>query len=449
MQLGAFVKVQTTLSGQEGNADQRGRVQFRSLSRNLDNADGARMLRRHSLPAIVSATLSRLQWGLFSPRLTVLWGEILFTILGARVAFNRKSARILVVRLDDLGDMILCSGFLRELRRTFPRARISLLVKPRTFEIVQQCPYIDDVIVFDPSPGLTRFGPLFLYVRALRLAVSQFWPRRFDMAVNPRRDADYFQANFLAYISGAGSRTGFVAAETMPSFINDRILDTAGAHEVTQNMAVIPRLGGVIGDDSLELWMAENDRATANDLLISQGVLPGEPLFAIAPGAANPYRVWPIERYKAVAEQVYHILRVRTVVVGGANDVAAGAFIAPPGCPHAMNLAGRTNVRQTAAVLGRCRAFLGNDSGPMHLAAAARVPVVEVCSYPTCGKSTHANSPARFGPWKVPSIVLQPSRPLAPCSDNGCQARTAHCITQVGTDQVVASVLNLLSGQLD
>jgi heptosyltransferase-2 len=134
-------------------------------------------------------------------------------------------------------------------------------------------------------------------------------------------------------------------------------------------------------------------------------------------------------------------------VVGGPGDMAAGAKIAEGAEHRVVDLTGRTSLRQTAAVVGRCRVFLGNDSGPMHLAAAAGVPVVELSAYPFQGPNTHPSSPARFRPWRVPSVVLQPAAPLAPCPLDGCRSVRAHCITQIKTVEAEAAVLRLLCRQ--
>ena len=78
--------------------------------------------------------------------------------------------------------------------------------------------------------------------------------------------------------------------------------------------------------------------------------------------------------------------------------------------PHVINLAGATNLRELCAALKFCRVVLTNDSGPMHMAGAAGVPVVEVSCHPLSGPIDHPNSPARFGPWGVSARIVQPAR---------------------------------------
>jgi hypothetical protein len=87
--------------------------------------------------------------------------------------------------------------------------------------------------------------------------------------------------------------------------------------------------------------------------------------------------------------------------------------------------------------------FCGNDAGPMHLAAAAGIPVLEVSCHPRGGDDLHPNSPWRFAPWGVPHRILQPEIHLDEC-DIGCQASVPHCILEVSVDSVIRAMASLL-----
>jgi lipopolysaccharide heptosyltransferase II len=107
-------------------------------------------------------------------------------------------------------------------------------------------------------------------------------------------------------------------------------------------------------------------------------------------------------------------------------------------------VAGKTTLRQTAAVLKYCKLFIGNDTGPMHLASAVGVPVIEISAHPRDGSLSHHNSPYRFGPWGIPAIGLQPKTARPPCQ-GACTAQEAHCIRNVSVDQVKKTILKLWS----
>ena len=109
-----------------------------------------------------------------------------------------------------------------------------------------------------------------------------------------------------------------------------------------------------------------------------------------------------------------------------------------------INVVGKATLRQTGAFLKRCHLYVGNDAGPMHLAVAAGVPVIEISCHPLDGSQWHPNSPKRFGPWGVLHRVLQPLNALVPCSE-GCIADRAHCILDISVEQVKQAISSLLS----
>jgi len=98
----------------------------------------------------------------------------------------------------------------------------------------------------------------------------------------------------------------------------------------------------------------------------------------------------------------------------------------------------------SAALLKRCRLYIGHDTGAMHIAAAVGVPVVEISCHPKTGSPYSWNAPERFGPWGVPCRVLRPERPLPPCREE-CDAREPHCITQITAEEVLEAAESLLA----
>jgi len=330
--------------------------------------------------------------------------------------------RVLVVRLDEIGDVVLTIPMLRELRRNLPNARITLLVKPLVHNLVEHCPYVDEVLTFDVSRG-----PLLRHWRAWRQT-----RRGFDLAVLPRWDADRYHGAFVTRLSGARWRVGYsVNVSKRKRQFNrgyDRlfthtIFDVRPRHEVERNLDVVRFLGGTVRDDKLELWLDDQDQQRAKEFLP-----PGQQPVAFGPGKGDLKRRWPAANFAELGR----VLHTPVVVVGGKGDPQLGEPF--------INAVGQLTLRQTAALLKHCRLFVGNDSGPKHLAAAMGVPVVEINAHPIDGSPLHLHSPARFGPWGVPHQVLQPLRATPPCS-SACTASGPHCILAVTIEQVKDAVL--------
>lgn len=358
---------------------------------------------------------------------------------------------VLVVRLDGIGDVVLTTPFLRELRENLPKAWITLLVRPTIANLVELCPYVNEVLTFEPA--VSRYWSTFQAMsRALRLARKRLRKRHYDLAIAPRWDVDSHFGSMVTFLSGARERLGYsekVTAEK--SRLNaglDRLLTHSSdgralKHEVQRNLDLIAFMGGTVEQDRLELWCAAADDLAAGNMLRRHGVQGHDVLIAVAPGAGHPKRMWPLANFAEFGTWVDKNDVGRLVVVGGREDEPWGAELQRRLGTRVINAAGQTSLREAGALLKRCRLFVGNDAGPMHLAAAAGVPVIEISCHPVAGAAGHANSPARFGPWRVPHVILRPAAALGSCTD-ACHSDLAHCIRGVSVGQVTAAMASIL-----
>lgn len=400
--------------------------------------------------------LRQLACQLASPGTTLFLGEAFFRARGYRVgqqdAGTSKPTRILVVRLDEIGDVVLTSAFLRELRRTFPSARITLVVKPATSNVCELCPHIDELLTFDWSVS-GRLPLLQRHMRTLALARKHLWQQRFDIAIVPRWDVDHYHTAFVAYLSGAPRRLGYSERVTdqkgllnagFDRLFTDLLDDRTPKHEVEHNLDVVRFLGGQVQDAALELWLSEKDEAVAGEILRRHGVRPKDTLIAFGPGAGLPRKMWPLQNFVELGRRLGGDEQFRILVVGGPEVAPLGDAIGKELGSAVINAAGRTTLRETAALLKRSGLYVGNDSGPMHLAAAAGVPVVEICCHPKNGPQLHWNSPLRFGPWGVRHVVLEPDSVKPPCIET-CLANEAHCIADIDVARVEEAVSSFIA----
>lgn len=343
---------------------------------------------------------------------------------------------ILVVRLDAIGDVVLTSPLIRELRRLFPDAFISLVVNPETYNLVEKCPHVNEVLTFDRKVR-APFGRLIRQWRALKLARKSLWKRKFDLAILPRWDADHYHGAWLCRMSGAKWRIGY--AQSGKSRLFTHLIPGDGIkHEVERNLDIVKFLGGKVAHDKLETWIADEDESFAVNALKKHGAAAGDLLIAIGPGAGSIGRRWPVERFGEICKTASERHRAKPVVIGGQADEILGDELRGR-LKSIINMAGKTSLRQTTALLKRCRLFIGNDSGPMHLAAAAGIPVVEISAHPKGGDPSTPDSPVRFHPWGVCSAVIQPESPVAPCNET-CKANEPHCILSVSIGEVTAAM---------
>jgi heptosyltransferase-2 len=384
---------------------------------------------------------------LASPRAVRTLGEPFFCLIGMRrkgrgVALSQVN-RVLVVRLDEVGDVVLTTPFLRELRRNLPQARITLVVKPAVYNLMERCPYVNQVLTYEYSLGLLR-----RHYRAVRLAYKHLWRHWFDLAIVPRWDADFHHATFVAYFSGARCRVGY--SENVVDYkryvnrgfdllFTHLLCDDTLKHEVDHNLDVIRFLGGAVQDTRLEIWLNPEDEVFAKQVLESHRIHSGELLIALGPGKYDPKRRWPLLRFVELGAWLKKEYDARIVVVGGQEEQSLGQGLREKLGDSLINLVGETTLRQAGALLKQCHLYIGNDYGLKHIAAAVGVPVIEINGHPLDGLPSHPDSPRRFGSWGVPNRVIQPLKALAPCS-NACNAGQAHCILTITVEQVKDAV---------
>ncbi len=137
------------------------------------------------------------------------------------------------------------------------------------------------------------------------------------------------------------------------------------------------------------------------------------------------------------------------MVIGAPGDAPIADDLVAQLGPNAVSACGRLTLRQSAALLRRCAALIGMDSGPAHIAAAVDTPVAVVSCHPASGDPGHENAPQRFGPWGDPVriLVLQPPQPIAPCT-RACTADEPHCIQAHAPAQLVHRLGAFIQAQL-
>lgn len=365
--------------------------------------------------------------------------------------------RILVVKLADIGDLLTATPALRALRESYPDAHIAALVAPNSADVLRDSPLLDELIVFDKF----RFDRLrdVADLRSLASAAQllcRLRSGRFDaVAVLHHLVTRWGRLKYalLALGCGAPERAGLDNGSGWFLTIGVRDPGFGAQHEVEYCLAVAAALGARTSDRTLmlpvtiedELWVAQVVREVAPD--------PSHPLVVIHPGTGRyaPSRRWPAECFAAVADGLATRSGAQAVLVGGHEEVALARQVAGLSCNAPPVLAGRTTLRQLAALLRRAAVFIGNDSGVMHVATAVGTPVVAVF-----GPSNHR----AWGPYTGGTDVGQPRStvvrvdlPCSPClypgSDHGNRwgCATMDCLRLVTPEMVVAAAERLLAGQ--
>jgi heptosyltransferase-2 len=373
---------------------------------------------------------------------------------GVDLAGARK---ILVVRLDFIGDWVLTTPFLAGLRRAAPEAHITAVVLDRVFALAAASTLVDRVVAVPAAAS----GPVMVGAASdadLVGFLADYDSGTFDIALVPRWDTDFNGATRIAGASGATVVVGFAedctARKSVENTGFDRFLDVAvvdrrpDRHEVVHLAGFLDALGGGGDAPRLHLDLTDADRAAADGFRRSAFGPSTRQLLAIAPFAAGR-RQWDLGRTAELAGAVAAARGMDVVVIGGPENAAPArdiaARIAATGV-RAASAAGSLGLRENAALAGSAALFIGMDSGPGHMAAALGVPVVTIGAHPDGASAAHPSAPERFAPWAPAgrSLLLRPPGHRAPCTD-GCDADAPHCILEIEVAEALPRVLDFMA----
>ncbi len=335
--------------------------------------------------------------------------------------------RILLIRFRRIGDIVLTTPAVRALRRALPAAELIYVVDEPYRKLVEGHPDLDGIIAVPPGASGKDFLKLVRNVRK----------RRFDAVLDfhggPR-------ASYLTWLSGARLKIGY--GIKWRGFIYDVRVPRRGAsgpvHSAENHVNLVRALGIDVGEiPDLSLPPAGADIRPPED---SSGrlvpVQPGERIVALHIGAGNRFRDWGEENLAGLAVRLGGDKNVRVVLVGGPEDRARERAILAR-APGTTSLAGRIDLGGLRDFLSRATVFVGPDSGPMHIAAAAGIPIIALFG---------PNLPAFFAPWRPAPGTRIIEKPLdcRPCRQHECVSGDFRCLRTISPQEVYLETLALL-----
>ena len=321
--------------------------------------------------------------------------------------------RILLIRPDHLGDVLLTTPAFARLRQVQPEARLTALVGPWAEAVARRNPHLDEVLTL-PFPGFTRQPAVSLVAPYRQVWQAARWLRqyRFDAAIVLR--VDHWWGGLLAALAGIPQRVGYAAPDVAP-FLTHALPYQPLEHVTRQSLVLVEevgrlgRLGSAPGEwepgqPPTEFPLRDEERAAAQAWLRARGVGNNERLVAVHPGAGAAVKLWTAAGWAQVADALAGERRV--VLTGSAAEAPLTAEVARLMRRPALDAAGATDLPLLAALLARCDLALGPDAGALHLATAVGTPTVRLYG---------PVNPRQFGPWGDPQfhrvVVVDP--PLA------------------------------------
>ena len=301
---------------------------------------------------------------------------------------SERFKNILIIKPSSLGDIVLTLPALSALRRNFPQARISWLVRPNFAAILEDHPDLDEIIPFDRKllgkawfhPG--AFGALMSLIRKLRRS-------KFDVVFDFQC---LFRTASLAWLSGCKKRLGMAnAREHSHVFFTDRVApDPDSIHVVDHYLKMAGYAGASDVEAKFVLPVDPEAGKKAARLLNSHNVNP-ENYAILVPSSAHPDKCWPRERFAALADMIAERFGMSIITTGTSREKSIGDEVGKLAKTAVVNLAGQTNIRELVALFRPANLAISNDTGPGHIAAALGIPMVMLFG---------RTNPARVAPYQ-------------------------------------------------
>jgi lipopolysaccharide heptosyltransferase II len=353
----------------------------------------------------------------------------------------RQARKILCVRLDNMGDVLMCTPALHALRESLPGRSITLLASAGGAALAPFVPDIDDVITYAP-PWMKSSQPH--DVSCDMAMVQSLREHAFDAAVIfTTYSQSPLPAAMLCYLAGIPLRLAHCREnpyQMLSDWVPEPEPEQGVRHEVRRQLDLVAQIGCRSTNEKLRFAVHENDRAWMQRRLAAQGVDTGQPWVLMHPGASAPSRRYPAAHWARVIAKLAAD-RIDVVLTGDSSEaeLIAGIMQDADAGARLHTLAGQLDLGQLGAAISLASVVVSNNTGPAHMAAAIGTPLVDL----------YALTNPQHTPWQVANRVLFHDVPCRFCYKSVCPQGHNDCLGKVEPSRVVAAVHSLLHGTAD
>ena len=360
-----------------------------------------------------------------------------------KISTFKSVGKILVIKLRHIGDVLLSAPAIRALKESFPDAKVSVLINSGTEDVLSGNSAIDELIIFDRSikklPLVSRIAKEIAFLRGIRA-------KEFDMAVD-LTSGD--RAAILSYISGAGYR--LAADPGKKGFAGKRYLYTHLAnidkqkHIALQDLDIVRQFGIDAKSEEVDFFIPEEAKAFVKKIFEENGIEDTDKVVHIHPASRWLFKCWKDEYMAEIISGL--IEKGAKVIITSAPDkremekakriLSLTVSRITHHASRVLDLAGKTTIKQLAAISEASDLFLGVDSAPMHIAAAAGTPVVALFG------PTQENL---WGPFGKGHVVISKNLPCKPCKKGNCEGiELRECMKAIKPEDVKEAILKSIS----
>ncbi|MFH1777505.1 MAG: glycosyltransferase family 9 protein [Candidatus Omnitrophota bacterium] len=332
--------------------------------------------------------------------------------------------KILLIKLERIGDLVLSTPAIRAIKEKFPHADIALIVNSYTQAVIENNPYVDEIIVYGRAEGHKSLIKRIDFIKQLR-------SKKFDLGIDLTTRDFFFLPAWLLCFSRAKITLGLdnfgrgflfnlkVRPDKRPKPLTKEVLHILDPLEIS----------GL--DNKPRVFLSENNKNYINELLDEQGIGENDILVCIHPGGVFETKYWTKDGYAKVAEYLFKQYQAKVFFIGSKQEAVRADEIIARIEKKPVNLTGKISLGQVSALIAKCRLFIGNNSGPLHIAAALGIPTISFL-----GPSV----PERWSPNEEKDIVFKIDLDCRPCELGYCYRKDLACMNSILPEEVIAAV---------
>jgi heptosyltransferase-3 len=330
---------------------------------------------------------------------------------------------VLIIKLRYIGDVLLATPTVRAIKAARPDVRVTMMLNRGTEDVLSGNPDMDEIVVLDKGSLAAQWR----LIAGLRR-------RRFDTVID-LTDGD--RSAFLSWISGAPVRIGFNDEHRWRGRCYTQVIHPVPGvrHRIDRDLEALKPIGIQAGSKDLQLWLTAEEENSADQLLDQLGVQRSQPMVILQPGARYWFKAWPPERFAELADHLMSQYGCQVLIGGGDQDIDLAQQIRELAKSRPVIMAGRTTIKQFAAIAKKSALFVGSDSGAMHIATAVDTPVVALFG---------PSDPREWGPRGGPAEVIYKGVDCRACFHPTCQRGEQNCMQLITIDEVMIAAARLM-----
>jgi len=354
---------------------------------------------------------------------------------------NKNPKTIAIVNWENIGDFVLFTPVVRQIRRNFPSSKIILVTQESMKSFSAACPYIDEWVTIKGHQKAKigmAYGDSTSYFYKLFSTYFKLMLKghgRIDYIFGPDwllfSDPNQPIKNLLQQKTFSNYKTSLSKIRTKCYKEND--------HQVPRMLSILEMYGVEVTDNYLENWLFEESEILGGENNSK------EKLIVIPLGAGQHRREWPLSRVAELCRQISSNFEGYIFVfIGPASLATIENLETLSNVQNSRVVIGKTTLAESAKLVSISELVISNDSGIAHIAASLGRKTIVISSHADSADMWHLNSPARYKPWQNVSVVLQPKEITKPCVGN-CKSDTAHCILAVSVQDVYDAFVLLMN----